>query len=90
MGWIARAKGGNPINLLGLAGSGDVTLTCMGTQSRNTTFGIALGEGPSTAEILAERKTVTEGVPTAASITKLSHRLGVPVPHRCGGQSRHQ
>jgi glycerol-3-phosphate dehydrogenase (NAD(P)+) len=80
MARIARAKGGNPVNLLGLAGSGDVTLTCMGTQSRNTTFGIALGEGRSAADILAERKVVTEGVATAASITALGRRLGVPVP----------
>ncbi len=80
MACIARAKGGNPANLLGLAGSGDVTLTCMGTQSRNTTFGIALGEGRSPAEVLAERKVVTEGVRTAASITELGGRLGVPVP----------
>ena len=80
MASIARAKGGNPVNLLGLAGSGDVTLTCMGTQSRNTTFGIALGEGRSPASILAERKVVTEGVQTAASITELGKRLGVPVP----------
>lgn len=80
MARLARAKGGNPINLLGLAGSGDVTLTCMGTQSRNTTFGIALGEGRSPADILAERKVVTEGVQTAASIAELGHRLGLQVP----------
>jgi len=80
MALIARAKGGNPLNLLGLAGSGDVTLTCMGTQSRNTTFGIALGEGRSPADILAERKVVTEGVHTAASITELGRRLGIQVP----------
>jgi glycerol-3-phosphate dehydrogenase (NAD(P)+) len=80
MACIARAKGGNPVNLLGLAGSGDVTLTCMGTQSRNTTFGIALGEGRSPADILAERKVVTEGVHSAASISELGRRLGVAVP----------
>lgn len=80
MACIARAKGGNPINLLGLAGSGDVTLTCMGTQSRNTTFGIALGEGRTAANILAERKVVTEGVATATAIVELGHRLGLSVP----------
>jgi glycerol-3-phosphate dehydrogenase (NAD(P)+) len=80
MACIARAKGGNPLNLLGLAGSGDVTLTFMGTQSRNTTFGIALGQGRSPADILAERKVVTEGVHTAASLSELGRRLGVPVP----------
>ncbi len=80
MACIARAKGGNPINLLGLAGAGDVTLTCMGTQSRNTTFGIALGQGRSAADILAERKVVTEGVQTAASIAELGRRLGLHLP----------
>lgn len=80
MARLARAKGGNPINLLGLAGSGDVTLTCMGTQSRNTTFGIALGEGRSPADILAERKVVTEGAQTSASITELGHRLELLLP----------
>jgi glycerol-3-phosphate dehydrogenase (NAD(P)+) len=80
MACIARAKGGNPINLLGLAGAGDVTLTCMGTQSRNTTFGIALGQGRSPAEILAERTVVTEGVPTAKSLTELGRRLGIRMP----------
>ncbi len=80
MAQLAHAKGGNPINLLGLAGSGDVTLTCMGTQSRNTTFGIALGEGRSAADILAERKVVTEGAKTSASITELGGRLGLFLP----------
>jgi glycerol-3-phosphate dehydrogenase (NAD(P)+) len=80
MACIARAKGGNPINLLGLAGAGDVTLTCLGTQSRNTTFGIALGEGRSPAAVLAERKVVTEGVATAAAMTALGRRLKVDVP----------
>ena len=80
MASIARAKGSDPSNLLGLAGSGDVTLTCMGTQSRNTTFGIALGKGRPAAEILAERKVVTEGVRTAASITELGRRLGLRLP----------
>lgn len=80
MARIARAKGGNPINLLGLAGSGDVVLTCMGTQSRNTTFGIALGQGRVAADILAGRKEVTEGVQTAASISELAQRLGLQVP----------
>jgi glycerol-3-phosphate dehydrogenase (NAD(P)+) len=84
MALLARAKGGNPINLLGLAGSGDVTLTCMGTQSRNTTFGIALGEGRSAAEVLAERKVVTEGVHTAASIIELARRLDVSLPIAAG------
>ena len=58
----------------------------MGTQSRNTTFGIALGEGRSPADILAERKVVTEGVHSAASISELGRRLGVEVPIADGGE----
>ncbi len=77
---IARAKNGDPFNLLGLAGCGDVTLTCMGTQSRNTSFGIALGSGRTAADILAERKVVTEGVHNAASIAEMGERLGIRVP----------
>jgi glycerol-3-phosphate dehydrogenase (NAD(P)+) len=80
MAVLARAKGGDPLNLLGLAGSGDVTLTCMGTQSRNATFGMELGRGRSAAQILAERKVVTEGVATAASMTRLAQRLGLVLP----------
>lgn len=80
MACLARAKGGNPVNLLGLAGAGDVTLTCMGTQSRNTTFGMALGAGRSTADVLAERNVVTEGVQTAAAMADLCRRLGLTMP----------
>lgn len=80
MAAIARAKGGKPLNLLGLAGSGDVTLTCMGTQSRNTTFGMELGKGRTVADVLAERTVVTEGVATSASMTELARRLGLTLP----------
>ncbi|MCZ7656865.1 MAG: hypothetical protein M5U07_02955 [Xanthobacteraceae bacterium] len=80
MACLARAKGGNPVHLIGLAGAGDVTLTCMGTQSRNTTFGIALGEGHSPAAILAARKVVTEGVHTAKSMSELGRRLDLQLP----------
>ncbi|PWB66299.1 MAG: glycerol-3-phosphate acyltransferase [Bradyrhizobiaceae bacterium] len=80
MACLARAKGGNPVHLIGLAGAGDVTLTCMGTQSRNTTFGIALGEGQSPAAILAARKVVTEGVHTAKSMSELGRRLDLQLP----------
>ncbi|MGE3992824.1 NAD(P)H-dependent glycerol-3-phosphate dehydrogenase [Pseudorhodoplanes sp.] len=80
MARISRAKGGNPLNLLGLAGAGDVTLTCMGSQSRNLIFGIELGKGRSAAEVLASRREVTEGVHNAASFTELGKKLGVETP----------
>lgn len=77
MGLLARAKGGKPANLMGLAGIGDLVLTCTGTESRNTSLGVALGEGRKLADILAERTAVTEGVASAESVTELGRRLGI-------------
>lgn len=77
MAMLARAKGGNPTLLMGLAGVGDVALTCSGAQSRNMSLGIALGEGRKLADILAERTAVTEGVASAESVAELGRRLGV-------------
>ena len=79
MALLARAKGGEPSNLMGLAGIGDLVLTCTGSESRNTSLGIALGEGRKLADILGERKAVTEGVASAESVTELGRRLGVDV-----------
>ncbi len=77
MALLARAKGGNPANLMGLAGIGDLVLTCTGLESRNTSLGAALGEGRKLADILAERKAVTEGVASAESVAELGRRLGI-------------
>jgi glycerol-3-phosphate dehydrogenase (NAD(P)+) len=77
MALLARAKGGNPANLMGLAGIGDLVLTCTGTESRNTSLGVALGEGRRLADILAERKAVTEGVASSESVAELGRRLGI-------------
>ncbi len=77
MALLARAKGGNPANLMGLAGIGDLVLTCTGTESRNTSLGVALGEGRKLADILSERKAVTEGVATSESVAELGRRLGI-------------
>ena len=77
MALLARAKGGNPANLMGLAGIGDLVLTCTASESRNTSLGIALGEGRKLADILAERRAVTEGVASAESVAELGRRLGI-------------
>lgn len=77
MALLARAKGGQPANLMGLAGIGDLVLTCTGSESRNTSLGIALGEGRKLADILGERKAVTEGVASAESVAELGRRLGI-------------
>ena len=77
---LGRALGGRPETLMGLAGIGDLSLTCNGMLSRNLTLGVALGEGRALADILAERRSVTEGVATAASVVDLAGRKGVEMP----------
>jgi glycerol-3-phosphate dehydrogenase (NAD(P)+) len=77
---LAVRKGANPLTLAGLAGMGDLVLTCTGDQSRNRTVGMGLGRGKKLAEILAEMKQVAEGVKTTKSAYDLSRRLGVEMP----------
>ncbi len=77
---LTLAKGGRAETMMGLSGLGDLTLTCTGVQSRNMSLGIALGEGRSLDEVLAERNTVAEGVWTARSVTALAGMLGVDMP----------
>lgn len=77
---LARAKGGRPETLSGLCGLGDLVLTCSSTQSRNMSFGKALGEGRAASEVLAGRKAVTEGAATAPAIVTLAGDLGVEMP----------
>lgn len=80
MARLGTAKGGKAETLMGLAGIGDLTLTCNAMQSRNFSLGVALGEGRSLAEILGQRISVAEGVPSAAAVVGLATRLGVEVP----------
>lgn len=77
---LALAKGGRAETLMGLSGLGDLVLTCNAPTSRNMSLGVALGEGRSLADILAERRAVTEGVTSAAAIAALGARLGVELP----------
>ncbi len=77
---LAAAKGGKPETLMGLSGLGDLTLTCNAMQSRNFSLGVALGQGRTLEDILAERHSVAEGVFTASSVTDLARRLGVGLP----------
>ncbi|WP_328703031.1 NAD(P)H-dependent glycerol-3-phosphate dehydrogenase [Arenibaculum pallidiluteum] len=72
--------GGRPETLMGLSGLGDLTLTCTSMQSRNTSLGMALGQGRTLDEILAERHSVAEGVATSRAVTDLAARLGVDMP----------
>lgn len=80
VGRLAVALGGRLETVMGLAGLGDLVLTCSSEQSRNMAFGIALGQGRSQADILAERHGVVEGVVNSVSITSLAHRHGIEMP----------
>ena len=77
---LAVAKGGRPETMMGLSGLGDLILTASSTQSRNYSLGFALGEGRSLAHILAERRSVTEGVTTAGAVMDMAARIGVEMP----------
>lgn len=77
---LSRALGGKAETMLGLAGVGDVVLTCNSMTSRNTSLGFELGRGGKLVDILAKRHSVAEGVPTAAAIEALAARLGVEMP----------
>ena len=70
-------KGANPMTFLGLAGMGDLVLTCTGDKSRNRTVGKMIGKGRSLKEALAEMNQVVEGVFTTDAAWQLSQKLGV-------------
>jgi glycerol-3-phosphate dehydrogenase (NAD(P)+) len=72
--------GANPRTFTGLAGFGDLVLTCTGALSRNHMVGKKIGEGRKLKEILAEMRMVAEGVKTAKSIYNLSRKVGVDMP----------
>ncbi len=72
--------GANPRTFTGLAGVGDLILTCTGSLSRNHTVGKKLGQGQSLKDILSEMRMVAEGVKTAKSVYNLSRKLDVEMP----------
>jgi glycerol-3-phosphate dehydrogenase (NAD(P)+) len=77
---LAVARGANPLTMMGLAGLGDLVLTCTGALSRNRRVGLALGQGKALDDILAEIGEVAEGVSTARSARQLGQRIGVEMP----------
>jgi glycerol-3-phosphate dehydrogenase (NAD(P)+) len=72
--------GANPRTFTGLAGFGDLVLTCTGNLSRNYTVGTQLGKGKKLQQILDEMHMVAEGVKTAKSVYNFSRKLGVEMP----------
>lgn len=77
---LSLALGAHPATLAGLAGLGDLVLTCTGGLSRNRRVGLALGEGRRLPEILAEMDMVAEGVRNTLSAQRLAAREGVEMP----------
>ena len=77
---LAVALGARPETLSGLAGLGDLVLTCTGALSRNRHVGIELGNGRQLPEILAGMRMVAEGVDTAAPLLALAREHGIEMP----------
>ena len=77
---LAVALGARPDTLSGLAGLGDLVLTCTGGLSRNRRLGHALGAGHSVGEAVAELHMVAEGVRTTQAACALAERAGVEMP----------
>lgn len=77
---LAMRLGARPETLAGLAGIGDLVLTCTGTLSRNRSVGEQLGRGRKLKEVLGEMVHVAEGVRTTRSATQLARRVGVEMP----------
>jgi glycerol-3-phosphate dehydrogenase (NAD(P)+) len=80
MSRLAERMGGHALTLAGLAGLGDLVLTCTGDLSRNRQVGLALARGDALPDILARLGHIAEGVGTALIARDLAQRLGVDMP----------
>jgi glycerol-3-phosphate dehydrogenase (NAD(P)+) len=77
---LGSAMGARRETLAGLAGLGDLVLTCTGELSRNRSLGVALGQGKKLEEILKPMRTVAEGLSTTAAARSLGQKLGIEMP----------
>ena len=77
---LGLALGGNPLSFLGLAGIGDLVVTCTSEKSRNRHVGVELGRGRALDEVLGEMHMVAEGVRSTAAVLALAERSGVEMP----------
>ncbi len=77
---LGMALGGKLETFAGLAGMGDLVLTCTGSLSRNRSVGVALGRGKQLDEILSETRLVAEGVKTSKSVKELAERHHIEMP----------
>jgi glycerol-3-phosphate dehydrogenase (NAD(P)+) len=77
---LGVAKGARAETFMGLSGVGDLVLTCNSLQSRNTSLGVAIGEGRRPGDVLGARKEVTEGAQSAEAVAELAKRLKIDMP----------
>ena len=77
---LGLRMGANPRTFTGLAGIGDLILTCTGDLSRNHTVGKKIGLGEKVADILAGMNMVAEGVKSAPTVMALGERYGIEMP----------
>jgi glycerol-3-phosphate dehydrogenase (NAD(P)+) len=77
---FGEALGARAETLMGLSGLGDLLLTCGSAQSRNMSLGRALGQGQPLQEVLGSRRSVAEGVYTAAAVAKVAAQKGIDMP----------
>jgi glycerol-3-phosphate dehydrogenase (NAD(P)+) len=72
--------GAQPLTFAGLAGIGDLILTCTGDLSRNRMVGLKIAEGISAKDIVSGMKMVAEGIKTSLSAYNLAEKMGVEMP----------
>jgi glycerol-3-phosphate dehydrogenase (NAD(P)+) len=77
---FAKMRGAKTETLMGLSGLGDLLLTCSSAKSRNYAFGLALGQGASPAQALANSQGVVEGAYSASIAAKMGLQFGVELP----------
>ena len=77
---LGTALGGQASTFAGLAGAGDLILTCTGALSRNRSVGMAIGRGEKLEDVLSGMRMVAEGVATTRAVTALAEAHGVEMP----------
>jgi glycerol-3-phosphate dehydrogenase (NAD(P)+) len=77
---LTAALGGQPVTIMGLAGVGDLVLTCTGDLSRNRRLGLALGRGAALEDAVREIGQVVESVQTVNQVMALARHHGVELP----------
>jgi glycerol-3-phosphate dehydrogenase (NAD(P)+) len=77
---LGKKMGANPGTFAGLAGIGDLVLTCTGKLSRNRYVGHEIGKGKSLEEVLSGMRMVAEGVTTTQSVRNLAQKMSIEMP----------